>query len=664
MRGALMKIFEPIAIKGMHLKNRIGMPPFLNMPAGEGYFTNDYTINWFESRAKGGAGLVMTGTVMPLEPPPQSLNVLGVKGIGIYDDKFIPGFKKIADALHSHGARFGVQVGLGGPMTGIGPSAPPYPDEKSATDDLFVVLAGFKIPVAEMKIEQIEITEDAIARAAARIREAGADCVELHCAHGGATLHCSFISPYYNHRKDKYGGSWENRLRFPTETITKMRKAVGDDFPIFVRVSADQLVGPKGITIEDTTNFIIPALEKAGADCIDVSQGDITRSGQGINIPLYYPNGCFIHLAAAVKQVTKLPVIGVGAIFDIELAEKYLQENKADVIFMGRQLTADPETPNKYLAGRKDDIRGCIGCLSACGPCAINYDMQDKPIQLNPSKTQKKVLVIGGGIGGMEAARVASLRGHKVTLLEKDADLGGMVLALSQSKLMSQFKNVVDYLGNQMRRLNVDVRVCREANITDIEELKPEVVILAAGASAVIPEALQGKPGVMSHKEAMKHKRDIGQKVIIWGTFGAELAVSLAEEGKDVVLVTKTGEGAIGSDLPSLRRFYILRNLTDINVPRPTPETTRISNIEVLTNRDLQEITPEGARLVNKDKETVIIPFDTLIVSTRFGQLTKNDSLFDKLQEKVSEIYKIGDCSDIKGIKEAIWGANEIARKI
>jgi 2,4-dienoyl-CoA reductase-like NADH-dependent reductase (Old Yellow Enzyme family)/NADPH-dependent 2,4-dienoyl-CoA reductase/sulfur reductase-like enzyme len=659
-----MKIFEAIEIRGMHLKNRIGMPPFLNMPAGEGFFSNDYTVKWFESRAKGGAGLVMTGTVMPVEPASQGINVLGVQGIGIYDDKFIPGFAKIARAVHAHGAKFGVQIGMGGPMTGIGPSMPPYPDEKDATDDLFIVLSGFKMPVVEMTIEQIEMIEDAIAKAAARAREAGVDCVELHCAHGGATLHCSFISPYYNHRKDKYGGSWENRLRFPVETIQKMRKAVGNDFPIFARVSADQLVGPKGITVEDTTNFIVPALEKAGADCIDVSQGDIIRSGQGINIPLYYPTGCFIHLAASVKRVTALPVIGVGAIFSIDLAEKYLQENKADIIYMGRQLTADPETPNKYLSGRKEDIRGCIGCLSACGPCAINYDMQNDPIPLTPAMKQKKVLVIGGGIGGMEAARVAALRGHKVTLIEKDAELGGMVAALAQAKLMFQFNNVVEYLGNQMRRLDIDVRVCKEANIADVEELKPDVIILATGASALIPEMLQGKPGIMSHKEALKNKSSMGQKVVVWGTFGAELAVSLAEDGKDVVLLTKTGEGAIGSDLPSLRRFYILRNLTDINVPRPTPETTRTSNLEVYTNTDLQEITPEGVKFINKDKEAEVIPFDTLIVSTRFGQLAKNDSLFETLQGKVSEVYKIGDCSDVKGIKEAIWSANEVARKI
>ena len=658
-----MNIFEPLDIKGMHLKNRIGMPPFLNMPADEENFINDETVRWFEARAEGGAGLVMTGTVMPVEPSSQA-RLLGIRGVGIYDDKFIPGFARVAKALHAHGASFGVQMGMGGPMAGMSPSLPPYPDEESATDELFFVLMGFRMPIVEISLEQIELFKDAIAQAAARAKAAGADCVELHCAHGGATLNCSFISPYYNRREDKYGGSWENRLRFPVETIQKMRKAVGDDFPIFVRISADQLLGKRGITLKDTTNIIVPALEKAGVDCIDVSQGDMIRSGEGITIPLYYPTGCYIHLAAAVKKVTKLPVIGVGAIFDLDMTEKYLQEGKADIIYMGRQLTADPETPKKYLEGRREDIRKCIGCLSGCGPCPVNYDIHNEGIPLTPAKKPKKVLVIGGGVGGMEAARIAALRGHQVTLIEKDYELGGMVAALAQAKLMTQFGNIVDYLGNQMRRLKINVRICKEASIADVEELKPDVVILATGASAVIPDVALGKHGVMTHKEAMKRKKEIGQKVVIWGTFGAELALSLAEEGKDVVLLNQAGESALASDLNGVRRFCILRKLTDVNLPRPTPDTARVSNPKVLFDVNMEEITAKGIKIKDKDGKTKVIPYDTLIVSTRFGQMKRNDSLFDELEGKVPEIYKIGDCADVKGIQDAIWSANEVARKI
>jgi 2,4-dienoyl-CoA reductase (NADPH2) len=264
----------------------------------------------------------------------------------------------------------------------------------------------------------------------------------------------------------------------------------------------------------------------------------------------------------------------------------------------------------------------------------------------------------------MEAARVAALRGHKVTLMEKDAELGGMVAALAQAKLMTQFRNIVEYLSNQMRRQKIDARICKEASVSDVEELKPDVVILATGASAVIPEVARGKPGVMTHKEAMKRKKEIGQKVVIWGTFGAELAVSLAEEGKNVVLLTQAGESALGSDLTSLRRFYILRKLTDINVPRPTPDTARVTNPKVLFNVDMEEITPKGIKIKYNDGKTKVIPYDTLIVSTRFGQMKRNDSLFNELQGKVAEIYKIGDCADVKGIQEAVWSANEVARKI
>ena len=656
-----MKVFEPIDIKGMHLKNRIGMSPFLNMPADEGNFINDHTVRWFEARAEGGAGLIMTGTVMPVEPSDQA-SLLGIKGIGIYDDKFIPGFAKVAKAVHAHGAKLGVQIGMGGPMMGLAPSLPPYPDEKNATDELFFVLMGFRMPIVELSIEQIESIEAAIAQAATRAKAAGADCVELHCGHTGATLHGSFISPYYNRRTDKYGGSYEGRLRFAVETIQKMRKAVGKDFPILVRISGDEFLGKRGNSLEDTVNHTAPALEKAGVDCLDVTQGCMIRTTQGIQIPTYYPRGCFIHIAAAVKQVIKLPVIGVGRIVDIDMAEKFLQEGKVDIVYMGKQLVADPETPKKYLEGRQDDIRKCIGCLVGCGnPCAINYDIQEEPIPLTPAQKAKKVVVIGGGVGGMEAARIATLRGHKVTLMEKEPKLGGMVAALGLTPLTAEFSNIVEYLGRQMRKLGVDVRVCKEATAADIAELKPDVVIVATGSSMLIPEEARGKPGVLDHIQAVKNWRAIGQKVVIWGLVAAELAISLAEEGKDVVMIGRGGQETLARDYPGYRRFYVLRKLSDINVPRETPESKRVSNPQVLYYINVEEITSEGIKTVDKDGRSRTLPYDTLIISR---ERASNNSLFDELQGKVPEIYKLGDCADVKGIKEAIWGANEVARKI
>ncbi|MCK4723834.1 MAG: FAD-dependent oxidoreductase, partial [Dehalococcoidia bacterium] len=193
------------------------------------------------------------------------------------------------------------------------------------------------------------------------------------------------------------------------------------------------------------------------------------------------------------------------------------------------------------------------------------------------------------------------------------------------------------------------------------------VVILATGSSATIPEVAEGKPGVMTHSEALERKTGVGNKVVVWGFFGSELAISLAEEGKEVVLLGRSGEGSLASDLSWARRWYLLRRLTDINVPRAVPEAVRLSNPEVLYNANIEDITTEGIKVVTTTDNVEVkrvIPCDTLILSRRFGERKTNDSLFDQLQEKVAEVYKIGDCSQVRGIKEAVWTANEVARKI
>jgi 2,4-dienoyl-CoA reductase-like NADH-dependent reductase (Old Yellow Enzyme family)/thioredoxin reductase len=665
---AAMKIFEPIEIRGMRLKNRIAFPPYLHQPSGqEGSGVTDLTIKWFQTIAEGGVGLVMTGAISPFA-------IAGWPRLTLGDDSCIEGFARLAEAVHAAGARIGTQIAMGGPLTGTGWSLPPYPDARRGKETVFALMGqsgtafGAPVPVREIPIEEAELYENAIAAAAGRAKAAGLDCVLLHCAHGGATMGASSISPFYNRRTDKYGGSWEKRMTWARRTIQKMRAAVGDDFPIHVRMNATDLLGSWGTTIEDACNYVVPALEEAGADCLDVSQGCIVRTPHGITIPPYYPRGFFIENAAAVRKVTKLPVIGVGRIIDIDMANRFIEEGKADIIYLGRQMIADPDSIKKYVAGKPDEIRHCIGCLQGCGPCAINYDLpQNNPLPIVPAEKPKRVLVIGGGIAGMEAARIAALRGHMVTLIEKGRELGGTVAALAIDPLLAEFRNVVDYLAAQMTRLRVDTRICREATVDDIEELKPDVVILATGSSLTLPEVARGKPGVMTHIEALRRKREIGKKVVIWGFLGQELAVSLAEEGKDVVLMGAGSEdalvfGAGGYILPfSSRRVYMLKKLTDIDFVRPEPEDARLENAEVLYRTEVQDIADGVINVSFKGGGTRTIPYDTLIVS--LGR-RRNDALLAELQGRVQEIHKIGDCERNGNINHAIQTANEVARKI
>jgi thioredoxin reductase len=528
---------------------------------------------------------------------------------------------------------------------------------------MFEILGGPPVTVTAITHQQMEEISNSCVQAAAKLKEFGIDAVQLHCTHGGASMFCSFVSPFYNKRDDEYGGSWENRLRFPTETLKKMREAVGENYPLLVRFSADELLGDRGTTIEDTVKHLVPAYEEAGVSCLDVSQGSMIHSPQGITIPLYYSRGCFIHLAEAVKKAAKVPVIGVGRIVDMDMADKFLEEGKADIIYMGRQLTADPDTPNKYLEGRDDEIRKCIGCLEGCGtPCPINYDIQPDPIPLEPADVPKKVLIIGGGVAGMEAARVSALRGHKVSLIEKNPELGGTVIALAEDPLTSEFKNFTDYLGAQMRVLDIDVRVCKEAGPDTVAEIGPDVVIMATGASLRLPEVVKGAHGVMDHIQALKNKTAIGQRVVIWGlVYGAELAISLAEEGKDVVLIGEAKENAMTSHASAVRKYWVWRKLTDANAMRATPETIRLENPKVLTSVKVESVTSGEINIKTKDGAAQTLAYDTLIISR--GRKS-NDELFEKLEGQAKETYKIGDCSKAANIHQAVWSANELVRKI
>lgn len=658
------KILEPIQIRNMVIKNRIGFPPFLGNPHGPKGEVNDDTVKWYEIRAKGGVGFAATGTINPLpaafEEMMKTPPMLFPHPLTLHEDSYIDGYKRLTDAAHAHDMKIGAQIGAGGAAKGSSPS--PF-----ARLNFFEAIYGGDIPAQAYSVEELEDIKQFCVTTAVRCKTAGFDFVELHTAHGYVSLWGGFMSPFTNTRTDRYGGSWENRLRFPAETIAAIRQAVGPDYPIFVRVSADELFGPDGVTLEDTVKHTVPIMEEAGVDCIDVTMGAQLHNPN--NIPsLYVPRGHYLRFPAAIKKAAKVPVIGVGRILEMEMAEKYLEEGYADMIYLGRQLIADPETPKKYFEGRSQDIRKCIGDLPLFGNCDRCCSVNPTPPlmgntdDVSPAGVVKKVLVIGGGVAGMEAARIAALRGHAVTLVEKEAGLGGTVAALAKNPLNSEFINLVDFLCAQMKRLHIDVRVCKSVTREEVCAMNPDAVILASGAAMTLPEALKGIPGVMTHVDALNNPNKIGKKVVIQGLgYGAELAIALAEAGKDVTLFGKSKE--IAANVSLLRRFFVLKRLADINVCRgdgDIPMTDPL-NPGVRTGRSFKQVIDSTVVVRDEEGNEERFAFDTFIISMgRKG----NDELVNDLKDAAKEFHVVGDAGKIGEIMDAMASANEIARKL
>jgi NADH:ubiquinone oxidoreductase subunit E/thioredoxin reductase len=327
------------------------------------------------------------------------------------------------------------------------------------------------------------------------------------------------------------------------------------------------------------------------------------------------------------------------------------------------EINKPGEEPVLYDKVRPEDVRRCVACVEGCGtPCSINYDLTPGVEPSTPAETSRKVLVVGGGVAGMEAARVAAERGHRVTLVEKRSELGGMVAALAREPLTAEFANLVEYLRVQLQKLGVDVRLSTEAGPAEVDELGPEAVIVATGSSMIIPEVATGKPGVMDHIEALRNRKQIGQRVVVWGfTYGAELAISLAEEGREVVLIGEGAEKTLGGHASNFRRWWILRKLSDVNTARGTPEAQRIANPKVLSSVRVEEITSEGIALTDEAGSRQVLPYDTLIISR--GR-ERDNALSGQLEGSGPEVHEIGDCSSVGDIQKAIFSANEVARAI
>jgi 2,4-dienoyl-CoA reductase-like NADH-dependent reductase (Old Yellow Enzyme family)/thioredoxin reductase len=529
-------LFSSVTINGMTLKNRAVMPPM-----GTGYGNPDSTVSdrlvtYLSRRAQGGTGLIIT-EVCAVDPRGKGFP----NEIGIWSDAFIPGLARIPEALHHFGAKAALQLHHAGRET-FEDAIGAIPEAPSAIPS--VILGQ---PCEAMSLERIAQIVEAFASAAGRAKTAGFDAVELHGAHG--YLLNQFLSPFSNQRDDKYGGSDENRARFVLEIIAAVRKKVGNDFPVWIRVSADELVRG-GYDLPFMQKFA-PLMVSAGVDAIHCSVGVYSTPG-GLSIAsMDTEPGFNLFRARALKDVVNVPVIGVGRINNPELADQAIARGDADLISFGRQHLTDPDFINKVRDGALDDIRWCTACNQGCIE-RLSFEMKSATCSFNPecggehkgqapkAKPSRRVWVIGAGPAGLSAAMAASARGHKVEVFEKEEKPGGQLLSASQPPHKSAFKDWVIWSLRQLKKSSTPVHCQNLISKEKIKQHMPEAVILACGAYPVtLPIPGLDSEKVVDARDVLTGRVELKSPAVVLGAgyVGMETADYLLSKGIPVTVL-------------------------------------------------------------------------------------------------------------------------------
>ncbi len=637
------RLFKPLALKGITVRNRIVMPPMnTNLAGADGSVSERFT-RYYVERGKGGAGLII---VSPAYIDPTARKRAG--SLLLHDDRFIPKLQAFTSAIHATGAKALQQLNHNGRLiisskelktavTGgaVGPSAIPH-------------LRTGEIPHA-LTVEEIRELVEKFGQAARRAKEAGYDGVELHGTQG--YLINQFYSVYSNRRTDEYGGSLENRMRFPLEVYRRVRDLTGDGFILGFRVNAREFA-PIETPLQDVI-ALCQRLEKEGVDLIHVSAGNSETPEMLLKGTPSLP-GCYAHLAASVKSNVNVPVIAVGRINTPEIAEEILRESKADLVATGRALIADPYWPEKALGGESDKIRRCIACNQGC----VERLAQEKEVRClhNPevgheggsssSSARKRVWIIGGGPAGMEAAVIAASRGHDVHLFERGKELGGQSLLAAAAPGKEEFLAVKGFLEKELERLRVSIHLQQEVTPEEVLERKPDAVVVATGSLPIIPDipGIDNK-NVVTAWDVLKGK-EVGEDVLVvgGGLVGVETAFFLSKRLKKIVLIEMLDD--IGRDAGPLNRVRLKEALdgTDIDI-RCKTELIGIGEGWVTLRGGAGEFT---------------LPVETVVLA--LGTKAQN-SVLEALEGKVHELYGIGDCITPRKMIDAIHEAYDVASK-
>ncbi|MBC7294241.1 MAG: FAD-dependent oxidoreductase, partial [Thermoleophilia bacterium] len=633
MVAAAKSLFEPIRIGPVVAKNRIEAAPTLPCLAHVDGSVSTELVDYYKAKARGGAGIVTVG-----ESAVDSDYAITHAGQLLLDhDNKISGLSRLADAIHRYGALASIELCHGGGQTLpslIGNRRPIAPSVM--TSKLHETLAGRSISVQVMEHDLIEQVTENFAAAALRAKKAGFDMVLVHGGHGW--LLAQFTSPLTNKRTDEYGGSLQNRARFPLRVLERIREVCGPDLAIEYRFSADELV-PGGLSQEEGVEFARLLEDKV--DCFHASCGTMGDPKLiPYNHPAYFlPQGKNVHLAAQLKEAVNKPVTAVGAIVDLAMAERIVAEGQADIVAMARALIADPLLPHKSIYGNVEEVIPCIRCNEclnrvarfipvrcATNPCA---GLETEFPALPPLQKKKKVAVVGGGPAGLQAALTAAERGHEVVLFEKSGRLGGNLYVASRPPFKDEMKRFLAYLEGRVAALPVDVRLGTEATPGMIKALAVDELVVAVGAEPLRPP-IPGleSPHVVWAGDVFADAAPVGERVVVagGGGVGYEAALHLARQGKKVTVVEKLEAPAL--DFNFINRSMLLELLAQ-------------AEVEILAGTTVTAVTTNGVMVTNATGRTSELQAETVVHA--LGMRPRTEAA-EALVGAAPRVHLVGDC--------------------